>query len=189
MRPLAKAVDGADKGNRAEALFEQHRQEIFRHTDHLLAGLLAAEWLAAIGVALWISPLAWAGSRSQTHVHVWAACGLGGLITVFPVLMALVQPGRALTRHLVAVAQMLMGALLIHLTGGRIETHFHVFGSLAFLAFYRDWRVLLSATAVVALDHFLRGVFWPQSVFGVLGAEGWRWLERFTLACSGSRNA
>ena len=66
---------------------------------------------------------------------------------------------------------MLMGALLIHLTGGRIETHFHVFGSLAFLAFYRDWRVLVPATVVVALDHMLRGFFWPQSVYGVLVAE------------------
>ena len=72
---------------------------------------------------------------------------------------------------------MLMGALLIHLTGGRIETHFHVFGSLAFLAFYRDWRVLVPATVVVALDHMLRGLFWPQSVYGVLVASQWRWLE------------
>ena len=72
---------------------------------------------------------------------------------------------------------MLMGALLIHLTGGRIETHFHVFGSLAFLAFYRDWRVLVPATIVVALDHLLRGMFWPQSVYGVLVASQWRWLE------------
>ena len=72
---------------------------------------------------------------------------------------------------------MLMGALLIHLTGGRIETHFHVFGSLAFLAFYRDWRVLVPATIVVALDHLLRGIFWPQSVYGVLVASQWRWLE------------
>ena len=72
---------------------------------------------------------------------------------------------------------MLMGALLIHLTGGRIETHFHVFGSLAFLAFYRDWRVLVPATIVVALDHMLRGFFWPQSVYGVLVASQWRWLE------------
>ena len=72
---------------------------------------------------------------------------------------------------------MLMGALLIHLTGGRIETHFHVFGSLAFLAFYRDWRVLVPATIVVALDHMLRGIFWPQSVYGVLVASQWRWVE------------
>ena len=81
--------------------------------------------------------------------------------------------GRACRRRATSSpsAQMLMGALLIHLTGGRIETHFHVFGSLAFLAFYRDWRVLVPATVVVALDHLLRGIFWPQSVYGVAGRE------------------
>jgi hypothetical protein len=72
---------------------------------------------------------------------------------------------------------MLMSALLIHLTGGRIETHFHVFGSLAFLAFYRDWRVLIPATIVVAVDHAVRGLYFPQSVFGVLTASPWRWVE------------
>ncbi len=70
-----------------------------------------------------------------------------------------------------------MSSLLIHLTGGRIETHFHIFGSLAFLSFYRDWRVLVPATVIVALDHMLRGIFYPQSVFGVLTQENWRWLE------------
>ena len=52
-----------------------------------------------------------------------------------------------------------------------------MFGSLAFLAFYRDWRVLVTATLVVAVDHILRGLFWPQSVFGVLTPSSWRWLE------------
>jgi C4-dicarboxylate-specific signal transduction histidine kinase len=82
-----------------------------------------------------------------------------------------------LTRHTIAVAQMVFSALLIHLTGGRIETHFHIFGSLAFLAFYRDWRVLITATVVVVVDHFARGAFWPQSIFGVLAASPWRWVE------------
>jgi signal transduction histidine kinase/CheY-like chemotaxis protein len=82
-----------------------------------------------------------------------------------------------LTRHVIAVSQMLTSALLIHLTGGRIETHFHVFGSLAFLAFYRDWRVLVSASLVVALDHYVREAYWPQSVYGVLTTDSWRWLE------------
>src|SRR6185436_4779955 len=54
---------------------------------------------------------------------------------------------------------------------------FHVFGSLAFLSFYRDWRVLVPATIVVAADHLLRGIFWPLSVYGVLAASEWRWLE------------
>ena len=53
----------------------------------------------------------------------------------------------------VAVAQMLWSGVLIHLTGGRIETHFHVFGSLAFLAFYRDWRVLRAGHADRGADH------------------------------------
>jgi serine phosphatase RsbU (regulator of sigma subunit) len=72
---------------------------------------------------------------------------------------------------------MLSSALLIHLSGGRIETHFHVFASMAFLAFYRDWRVLLIATVVVAIDHFLRGVYWAQSVFGIAVIEPYRWME------------
>lgn len=72
---------------------------------------------------------------------------------------------------------MLYSALLIHLTGGRIETHFHVFGSLAFLAGYRDWKVLVPASAVVAVDHFARSILWPESVFGVLVASPWRPFE------------
>ena len=78
---------------------------------------------------------------------------------------------------MVATGQVLTSALLIHLTGGRIETHFHVFGSLAFLAFYRDWKVLIPATVYVAADHFLRGVYFPQSVYGIVTPEPWRWLE------------
>ena len=135
------------------------------------------QWLFGIGLALWISPRAWSGVQSQVHVHVWAAILLGGAVTSLPVLLGLTQPGRPLTRHTVAVGQMLMSALLIHLTGGRIETHFHVFGSLAILAFYRDWRVLVSATTVVYVDHIVRGLFWPESVYGVASATIWRSLE------------
>ena len=62
---------------------------------------------------------------------------------------------------------MLMVVLLIHLSGGRPEFHFYVFVSLAVLALYQDWRVLLTASLIVAVDHFLRGIYWPRSVFGL----------------------
>jgi two-component system, sensor histidine kinase and response regulator len=162
---------------RAADLFAHYREDIYRRTDRLFAGLMGLQWIAGIVFAVWVSPLAWSGATSRTHLHVWAAIVLGGIISLFPAVLALVRPGLPSTRYIIATAQMLMGALLIHLTGGRIETHFHVFGSLAFLAFYRDWRVLVPATIVVALDHFLRGVFWPQSVYGVLVASQWRWVE------------
>jgi len=162
---------------RARQLFQERQLAIFERTDHLFAGLLIFEWLAGILTALLISPRAWQGALSNTHLHVWAAIFLGGAIVLLPVYLALSQPGKGSTRQIIAVGQMLMSALLIHLTGGRIETHFHVFGSLAFLAFYRDWRVLISASAVVAIDHLLRGIYWPQSVYGVLTVSPWRWLE------------
>jgi signal transduction histidine kinase/DNA-binding response OmpR family regulator len=158
-------------------LFEIHHDRILRRTDRLFAYLLLTEWLGGIAAALWISPRTWSGLQSSTHVHVWAAAILGAMVAIPPTILAVRRPGRRLTRHFIAVSQMLMSALLIHLSGGRIETHFHVFGSLAFLAFYRDWRVLVTATVVVAADHFVRGIYWPQSVFGVLTANPWRWLE------------
>src|SRR5262245_63270127 len=167
--PLLQLFEPAGSiGRRAEELFAQHQLEIYRRTDRLFAILMVFQWVAGIAFALWVSPLAWDGTVSRTHVHVWAAVLLGGGICLFPAVLGIVRAGELSTRLTIAVAQMLMGALLIHLTGGRIETHFHVFGSLAFLAFYRDWRVLIPATVVVALDHLLRGVFWPQSGSGVL---------------------
>jgi signal transduction histidine kinase len=158
-------------------IFSHHQQVIYKRTDRMFAVLMGLQWLAGIAAACWLSPKTWIGTTSQTHLHVWAALFLGGAISAFPIALALLQPGRVSTRYAVAVGQMLMGALLIHLTGGRIETHFHVFGSLAFLSFYRDWRVLIPATVIVAADHFLRGLFWPQSVYGVFAASEWRWLE------------
>ncbi len=162
---------------RASQLFHHQRDRIQVRTDGLFAKLFVLQYFAAIYAALAISPKTWMGSESSVHVHVYAAVILGALIFSFPLYLIKKMPGAVLTRHTVAIAQMLFSGLLIHLTGGRIETHFHIFGSLAFLSFYRDWRVLASASAIVAADHFLRGVFWPQSVFGVLTADGWRWLE------------
>ena len=162
---------------RAADLFDQYQTDIYRRTDRLFAGLMGLQWIAGVVFAYWVAPLTWIGTVSATHIHVWAAVLLGGTISLFPAILALVRPGMPSTRYIIATAQMLMGALLIHLTGGRIETHFHVFGSLAFLAFYRDWRVLVPATIVVALDHMLRGIFWPQSVYGVIVASQWRWIE------------
>jgi two-component system sensor histidine kinase/response regulator len=163
-------------GRAAELLHEQ-QQRLYRHTDRLFAALMVAQWIGGIAVAFWISPRTWAGTSSAVHPHVRMAIGLGGAIAMFPVLLAMLRPGETVTRHAIAVGQALTSALLIHLSGGRIETHFHVFGSLAFLAFYRDWRVLIPATVVIAIDHMFRGLYFPLSVFGTLTASPWRWME------------
>jgi two-component system sensor histidine kinase/response regulator len=160
-----------------EQHFRDHSRRVWVRTDHIFAGLLVLQWLAGIGVALWITPLTWVGATSYVNLNVLASIILGGAIAGFPVALVVMYPGRTFTRHVIAISQMLASGLLIHLTGGRIETHFHIFGSLAFLAFYRDWRVLMTATVVTALDHLLRGIYWPQSVFGTVTPDDLRWLE------------
>ncbi len=161
----------------ASDILDADLNELRCYTDRLFGALMVMQWLAGIVVVLTISPRTWQGAASQTHPHLWAALALGGLITSLPVLLAWFRPGEASTRYVIAAAQVLWSSLLIHLMGGRIETHFHIFGSLALLAFYRDWKVLVMASAIVALDHIVRGVLWPYSVYGVTSSQEWRWLE------------
>jgi hypothetical protein len=162
---------------RSAELFKDARQKRYRDVDRLFVWLMFAQWAFALGVALLVSPYAWSGKVQTVHFHVYLALIGGAALTLFPMLMARMKPGSVATRHVIAISQMLWSALLIHLSGGRIETHFHVFGSLAFLAFYLDWKVLLTATIVVAGDHFVRGMLWPESVYGVVNPEWWRFLE------------
>jgi two-component system sensor histidine kinase/response regulator len=162
---------------RAREIFRRRESAAHARTDRMFAWLLAFEYVAGIVTAVIVSPRTWSGASSQIHLHVWTAVILGAVIVSLPIWLAVSFPGRMTTRHVIAAGQMLCSALLIHLSGGRIETHFHVFGSLAFLAFYRDWPVLMTASAVVAADHLLRGLFWPQSVYGTLSGGQWRWLE------------
>ena len=162
---------------RAEQKYQNQLHAVYKHVDQLFAVLLVLEWSAAVSFALAVTPYTWAGETRWVHLHVWASILLGGAFVSLPVALTILRPAAAMTRHAVAIGQMLMSVLLIHLSGGRIEFHFHVFVSLAFLSLYRDWRVLMTASAVVAVDHFLRGVYWPQSVYGVLTSSPWRWLE------------
>lgn len=161
----------------AHALFRQAEDRLNRRTDAMFGVLFVVQFIGAVVAALILTPRTWSGSESSVHIHVWAGLLLGALLCLMPLALIVFRRGEAVTRYTIAVAQVLFSALLIHLTGGRIETHFHIFGSLAFLAFYRDWRLLVPATAVIAVDHLIRGLYWPESVFGVLVASPWRSFE------------
>lgn len=162
---------------RAHALYNETRKRDHTFTDRLFAVLMVLQFVGCVVIAAIVSPRTWIGSESSVHTHVWASVVIGGTLTSLPVYLALTRPGHAVTRYVIAVSQAMFSALLIHMMGGRIEAHFHVFGSLAFLAFYRDVKVLLFASLVTGLDHFARGVYWPQSVFGIVSASSWRWVE------------
>jgi len=173
-------IDGASSRritDRAGELYAEHRLDLLRRVDRLFAALMLGQWFFGIVIAVAFSPYGWAGKEPYIHAHVYAALILGGIITTLPVALAVLRPGAEINRWVIAGAQMLWSALLIHLCGGRIETHFHVFVSLAFLSFYRDWKVLIPATLVLLCDHLSRQIYWPESVYGITNPEWWRFLE------------
>ncbi len=181
IRRLARSVwptsTGVERQPRIQELFDSYNRRLQRRANWLFVLLLCGQWAYAALVALFWSPLTWAGATSAVHPHLMAALGLGGLLTLPPLLLIRARPYDPLTQHVVAIAQVGFSGLLIHLTGGRLETHFHIFGSLAFLSLYRDWRLLITATLVVAMDHLLRGLWYPVSVYGVPYATVWRTFE------------
>ena len=145
--------------------------------DRMFAGLLIAQWILGIVFALCFSPYTYDGVARSLHPHLYFAVIGGGILALYPVFLVLKHPGTKASMYAITTSQLLFSSLFIHLTNGRIETHFHVFGSLAFLAAYHDVRILLYATVITALDHALRGVYIAQSVYGVLQASPWRAVE------------
>ena len=161
--PPGPAVWPADA---AEDVFAEGLRAFHGRADQLFVYLLLCDWLLAVALA-WGSPYL---------VGVILAGGLN----VPAATLAGRSPGWWGTRHAVAVTQMLWSGLLIQVTGGRAETHFHLFGSLAFLAFYRDWRVIATAATTIVADQSLRTALWPASVYGAGMAAPWRLLAEHT---------
>ena len=104
--------------------------------------VLVIQWLVSIGIAAffgnWLEPLV-----------------IGTFILVVPFYLSLKFPEEAISRHAVGVGVQLFTALHLQQTYGMTEMHFEIFALLAFLSFYRDWKVIASSTAVVAIHHIL----------------------------------
>jgi PAS domain S-box-containing protein len=72
---------------------------------------------------------------------------------------------------------MTSSAILVHLSGGVIEVHFHFFVMLSIIALYNDWLPFLLALAYVVLHHGIIGVLYPGEVYNhpAAIANPWKW--------------
>ncbi|WP_241758961.1 sensor histidine kinase [Pyxidicoccus parkwayensis] len=160
---------------RTARLHAAQLQSSRRRVDALFAWLMGVQWMCGVGATFVFAPHAW---EQPQRPDVQVALIAGTALSLLVVALARWRPGSVLSRQGMAVAQMLWSALLIHLTGGRLDTHFHVFASLALLAFYRDAWVLLSASVTTLLDPVARSFGWPPPVHGAMDPEWWRVLEQ-----------
>ncbi|SNT27900.1 methyl-accepting chemotaxis protein [Noviherbaspirillum humi] len=120
--------------------------------DHLH---LAAAYRQADRLMLWAIWGLFAISLGLAPLHdTWRWAFLLGLpMALAPSALILLRPGAFPTRALAAASLMAFEALHIHQAAGVTEAHFGVFVLLAFLVVYRDWRVVLVASGVIAVHH------------------------------------
>ena len=66
---------------------------------------------------------------------------------------------------------MTCSAVLVHLTSGLTESHFHFFAVVAFITLYQEWLPFAVALAYVVVHHGVVGVWAPTAVFN--HADAW----------------
>jgi PAS domain-containing protein len=75
------------------------------------------------------------------------------------------------------VSMLLATAVLVHLSGGVIEMHFHFFVIVAAVTLYQQWAPFLSAIAFVTLHHGVLGTTAPEATYNHPAAidDPWLW--------------
>lgn len=153
-------------------------EEVWRNRHRFLLGLT---WFHAVVIALSGPVLGYslelsleALLREDTVVHTTAE---GLIVALFAALAGRREASRKFQATAVGFGLMSSSAILVHLSGGYIEFHFHFFVMLAFLALYQDWIPYILAIVYVAIHHGLVGALWPEEVYNHTAAFNapWTW--------------
>ena len=103
---------------------------------------------------------------------------VGGItLVVLAVLATMHRLGRRAQAAVATSGLILASALLIHLSGGFIEAHFHFFVMMAVIVLYQDWMPFLLALVSVVVDHGVIGMLAPTLVYNHADAQHdpWMW--------------
>jgi diguanylate cyclase (GGDEF)-like protein len=115
-------------------------------------------------------------------------------VDVFPICASAVIALRGrLSRHIrsgaTTLGLVICSAVLVHLSGGNVEMHFHFFVVVGVITLYQDWVPFLLALVFVVLHHGIVGVLAPSAVYNHHAAQQDPWLwagihGAFVLAAS-----
>src|SRR4051794_11678565 len=108
-------------------------------------------------------------------------------IATFAAAAGLEARGRRFRACMVSLGLLTSSAVLVHLTGGSTESHFHFFVMVTVLATYEEWLPYLLAILFVLLHHGVMGVVAPTSVYDHASAvsDPWKWAGIHALFIAG----
>lgn len=139
--------------------------EAWEHRHRILVVLL---WLHVVGIPLF------GLARGYTLAHSLLESSPVAAAAAFA---AFGGGSRRLRSSAATLGVMTSSAVLVHLSGGVIEMHFHFFVMLSVIALYNDWVPFLIAVAYVVLHHGIIGVLYPGEVYNHPAAinNPWTW--------------
>lgn len=148
--------------HRAHQVYIQRLVEHRALTDRLFAILAVVMWVAAFALFVVTASVA----RLERGQIIGEFAVLGGcalLVVAAPVYASIKYPGHRANPFFAAISLMVLSGLLVHVSGWG-DAEFGMFVMLAFLSFYRDGRVLATATVVAICDLAIRST-WYTGVF------------------------
>lgn len=133
-----------------------------RHRTILIMLWLHAAGLLVFGLVRGVGPI---------HSVAEAAVVAG-----FAVAASLAR-ARRLQAVMASMGILTSSAVLVHLSGGTIEAHFHFFVMVGVISLYQDWTPFLLAVGYVVVHHGTVGILDPESVYNhpAAIADPWMW--------------
>jgi diguanylate cyclase (GGDEF)-like protein len=130
-----------------------------------------------IVVLLWLHVVALTGFAVARGKGLTHAVLEGLVVAVFALAAAHPRLGRRARSAAAVVGLITSSAVLVHLSGGVIEMHFHFFVMVGVITLYQDWLPFSLALAYVVVHHGLVGTLRPTDVYNHPAAwqQPWRW--------------
>jgi anti-sigma regulatory factor (Ser/Thr protein kinase) len=154
-------------------------------------GLADADWLARHRIVCWVL----AAHLPAIFVYgVLARTDLAHLVLELAPVAALLAVAALARRRLVralgaSVGLLVCSAVIVHISEGLVEAHFHYFVAVALVGLYQEWAVYAAAILFVLVQHGVFGAM-GSHVFGHTRASAWAWAAvhaGFILALSAAQ--
>lgn len=138
--------------------------EAWRHRHHAILVLL---WLHVVGLFVF---------GLTQGVDLRHGLQEAGTIGLFAGLATRRQASNNFRMVTATLGLMTSSGVLVHLSGGSIEAHFHFFVMVAVISLYQTWLPFLLAVGFVVAHHSLVGALDPDAVFNHPSALAKPWL-------------
>jgi signal transduction histidine kinase len=144
----------------------------------------------------WILALLWAHVGIVLLFGLFRGYGLrhclfeAAQVGAFAILASLKTQSRKFISTVSALGLLTASAVLVDLSGGTIEMHFHFFVIVGLLTLYEDWLPFLVAVGFVLIHHAVVGELFPNAVFDTAAARAkpllWAGIHAFFVAAAGA---